>query len=275
MLEPTWREDGGVQLLRFPFLEQFPGVVAYFTGRAGGISERYPGGLNWSLSVGDDPARVRENRARSLGPTAVGVTGIAIAGLVHGAAVAVVRNPSPLVAECDGLVTDRPGLPLVVTAADCVPVYLVDPEGPSIGLAHAGWRGTAAGVATAALQRMVDAFGSRPERVRAVIGPSIGPCCYEVGEAVAAPVRDRFGTTAQRLLRPVGEPAKWFFDLWEANREELIRAGLPHAQVQVAGVCTSCRVDRLFSHRAERGRAGRGAAVLAMKDSQDGWANPQ
>lgn len=266
MPQPQWIDHAGVGTLHFPFLERF-GVSAYFTGREGGVSQRYPGGLNWSVSIGDAPEWVHENRVRSLAPAGLGPKQMAIAGLVHGADVALVTEPATPVPEVDGLVTERQGLALVVTAADCVPVYLVDPVSPAIGLVHAGWRGTVARAASAAVQRLAAAFGSAPARLWAVVGPSIGPCCYEVDRHVTEPLRERFGSAAERCLRPGARPDRWMLDLWEANRADLLAAGLPPEQIQVAGACTSCRVDRFFSHRAEQGQAGRGAAVLVLKES--------
>ena len=164
------------------------------------------------------------------------------------------------------LVTDRPDIALVVTAADCVPVYLLDPERRVIGLVHAGWRGTVAGAGAAAVAKMAAAFGSRPEAIRAVVGPSIGPCCYEVDAAVTGPLRAHFGEQANLFLQPGAREAKWMLDLWEANRTDLTRAGVPRDQIQLSRACTACGVGDFFSHRAESGKAGRGAAVLLLRD---------
>lgn len=267
MYEPNWVNHDGVRVLHLPFLERFPGIRAYFTGREGGVSPAYPGGLNWSLSVGDSPQHVQENRARSLAVAGLRPEQMAMAGLVHGTDVAVVTGPAPVVEDVDALVTDKQGVALVVTAADCVPVFLVDPERKAIGLVHAGWKGTVAGAGVAALRRMAEAFGTRPETVWSVIGPSIGPCCYEVDAVVTKPLHARFAADAEPLLREGVRPGRWMLDLWAANRLDLASAGVPGQQIQVSGTCTSCQVKALFSHRAEKGTAGRGAAVLAMKES--------
>jgi YfiH family protein len=264
-----WEERDGVRLLRLTALEAAGGVQAFFTGRAGGVSTAWDGGLNWSYAVGDVPEQVRENRRRSLAVAGVPLERAVMAGLVHGNRVVAVRGDEPpgqdevrLVPDCDGLVTDRPGLALVVTAADCVPVFLYDPVRRAAGVVHAGWRGTVAGIAAEGVAAMERHYGSRPEDIRAMVGPSIGPCCYEVGPEVAEPVRAYYGEAAAQLLRPGGAPGKYFLDLWSANRHDLHRAGVQH--VDVAAVCTACEVAHLFSHRAERGRAGRGAAVIVL-----------
>lgn len=272
-----WVEHDGVQLLHMTALEALGGVRAVFTGRRGGVSARWDGGLNWSVSVGDLPEAVRENRRRSL--AALGLTpGEAVmAGLVHGTRVValpagerLVDGPLPLgpadevrvVPDTDGLITDRRGLALVVTAADCVPVFLYDPVRRIIGVAHAGWRGTAAGTAAATVRAMADRFGCDPADVCAAVGPSIGPCCYEVDDAVAGPVRRYYGDRAEALLRRADREGRYMLDLWTANRFDLESAGVRH--IYPAEVCTACQRDRLFSHRAEGGTAGRGAAIIAL-----------
>lgn len=265
----SWQQHGnGVYALHMASLERLGGVVAYFTGRSGGVSPRWQGGLNWSLSVGDRPEYVQENRRRSLAAAGLSPDRAAVAGLVHGSRVVAVTGREPagaggmrLVPDCDGLVTDVVGFALVVTAADCVPLFFYDPAARAVGVAHAGWRGTVAGVGSATVAAMVAHFGCCPESIHAAIGPSIGPCCFEVGEQVIGPLRQYYGTDADGLMKPAGH-GKWMVDLWEANLLDLKRAGVQ--DVSVAGECTVCGVARLFSHRAESGQAGRGAAIIAL-----------
>jgi YfiH family protein len=144
--------------------------------------------------------------------------------------------------------------------ADCTPVLLHDPVRRVVGLAHGGWRGIAAGVARRAVQAMRDAYGCRPADIVAGIGPAIGPCCYEVGEDVAGAIGRAFpGAPGLLSPRPNG---RWHLDLWSAARLQLVGAGV--RRVHVAGVCTACRTDEWYSHRAERGRTGRHAVVIGM-----------
>ncbi|HLO04968.1 MAG TPA: peptidoglycan editing factor PgeF [Symbiobacteriaceae bacterium] len=295
-------------------LEAAGGVRAYFTGRSGGLSPQWNGGLNWSISIGDDPSNVRKNRERSLERIGLTLERTVIAGLVHGDRVVAVTGEEPLtpdgirlIADCDAIISDQPGLALVVTAADCVPVLLYDPVRRAVGAVHAGWRGTVLGIAGKAVQAMVQTYGCNPADILAEVGPSIGSCCYEVDEAVAGPVRAQFGEAAASFLRPeppFGDkgapssgrhspaglnshgprrlppseqqspaglnshgprrllPGKFHLDLWAANQHDLRRAGVRSAQIH--GTCTSCHVDALFSHRAEKGAAGRGAAIIAL-----------
>jgi len=272
----TWAEHDGVPLLHLTGLEALGGVRAVFTGRRGGVSRRWDGGLNWSLSVGDRPEDVRENRRRTLSVLGLEPGSAVMGGLVHGDRVAAVGDDPPdggvarsggdtdvrVVPGADGLITDRPGLALVITAADCVPVYLYDPVRRVIGMVHAGWRGTVLGIAAAAVRAMRAHYGCDPADIHAAIGPSIGPCCYEVDEAVTEPVRRYFGDRAEHLLRPSAREGRHMLDLWAANRLDLLAAGV--GTVHVAGACTACQRDRFFSHRAEAGAAGRGAAIILL-----------
>lgn len=265
----SWQQHGsGVEALHMASLERLGGVVAYFTGRSGGVSPRWQGGLNWSISVGDRPECVQENRRRSLAVGGLSPDRAAVAGLVHGRRVVAVTGSEPagaggmrLIPDCDGLVTDLVRFGLVVTAADCVPLFFYDPAVRAVGIAHAGWRGTVAGVASATVAAMVAHFGCRPASIHAAIGPSIGPCCFEVGEQVIEPLRQYYGAAAEQLMKPVG-PGKAMVDLWKANLLDIKHAGVQ--DVSVAGECTACGVSRLFSHRAEAGQAGRGAAIIAL-----------
>jgi YfiH family protein len=283
----TWAEHDGVPVLHLTGLEALGGVRAIFTGRRGGVSQRWGGGLNWSLSVGDRPEDVRENRRRTLAILGLAPGSAFMGGLVHGNRVVAVRadgcDPTDdsrnraddvrVIPGADGLITDRQGIALVITAADCVPVYLYDPVRRVIGVVHAGWRGTVAGVAAEAVRAMREHYGCDPADIHAAIGPSIGPCCYEVDEAVAGPVRQHFGDGAEGLLRPSARAGRHMLDLWAANRLELTSAGV--GQVHVAGACTACQRDRFFSHRAEAGGAGRGAAIILLSQSVKGgspWA---
>jgi YfiH family protein len=194
---------------------------------------------------------------------------------VHGRAVRVVRTKDALVEivrdrpEADAIASDMPGLALTVLVADCVPVLLVDRQGGAAAAIHAGWRGTCAGVVSAAVQTMATELGSRPDRLLAAIGPSIRPCCYEVGAELIDAFRaeghaeadiDRWftrvqiteGTTSLRL------------DVATANRDQLLAAGLDAANVFDCGLCTRTFRDTFDSYRADGEGAGRMAAMIVV-----------
>jgi hypothetical protein len=198
---------------------------------------------------------------------------------VHGTRVRVVdeQDRGSVLPQTDALITAAPGLMLMLRFADCVPVLFHDPVRRAVGLAHAGWRGTVAGMARVTVQAMVDQLGCRPADIRAGIGPAIGPCCYEVGRDVADAVRQAMPGTGQLLRAQAGggtsaggdgdadwrADRRWHLDLWAANRLQLARAGLQH--ISVAGLCTACRTDEWYSHRAEQGQTGRLGALIGLR----------
>ncbi len=156
--------------------------------------------------------------------------------------------------DVDALVTDDPDVTLLITAADCAQVFVVDPHRPAVGLAHAGWRGTAAGVLTATVEAMQRHFGSDPADLRAAVGPCLGPCCAQFSD----PHRELPVWCAPFIH---GDHV----DLWAMNRRQLLGAGLRPEHVDVAEVCTVCNRDLFFSHRGDHGRTGRFAAVIALE----------
>jgi YfiH family protein len=192
---------------------------------------------------------------RGAGP-AVEALGVAAGTLrfarqVHGGRCLVVDGAGPgLVGTGDALLTRTPGQPLAVFTADCLGVIVIDPDRRVLAVAHAGWRGTVAGLMAEVVRHLVGLGASRPEHLHAVIGPAIGPCCYEVDEPVVAPLRSAFPEAWARWARPIA-PGKWLLDLWQANTDQLIAAGVRPDAVQNARLCTRCRGDLFFSYRRE------------------------
>lgn len=226
-----------------------------------------------SFSTGrDDPDAVRANRATWLATVGSDLDHAVMPALVHETAVAVVtaadagrgvRDPATAIPRTDALITDTPGLTLCICYADCVPVLLVDPTRRAIGLGHAGWRGTLAGMATAMVAAMGDAFGSRPDDLQGMVGPSIGPDVYTVGPEVVEAFETGYPTAG--LIIRAGDDTR--LDLWRANISQLTGAGIPAAQVACAGVCTLTEGARFFSHRyalAHNEREGRFAVMLGI-----------
>jgi polyphenol oxidase len=185
---------------------------------------------------------------------------VAWAWQVHGADVARVEGPG-FAGHADVLVTAVRDLPLAIFTADCLAIVLVDLEAPALAVAHVGWRGTVRGAAQAAVAAIVEA-GARPERVRAVISPSIGPCCYEVDgpvvEQFAAAYPDRWST----WTRPARDGDHVMLDLWAANHALLERAGVDPRRIENPRLCTACHLDTLYSYR--KGHKGRLATVAAL-----------
>ncbi|MEW6031634.1 MAG: peptidoglycan editing factor PgeF [Bacillota bacterium] len=242
---PADELESGPVVIRMAALEEaLPGTLAVFSTRLGGVSSPPWDTLNLGYHVGDSPVDVTENRRRLLRALGVEADSLAAPAQVHGDGVKVVHAPGRY-EDADGLLTLVRGLTLAVSCADCVPVYLLDPRTPAAGLVHAGWKGTLAGIAARAAETMVRRFGSRRSELVATIGPAIGPCCYEVGPEVAGPAEERFGSGAVRR----DEDGRSRFNLWEANRLNLLSAGLDRRRVHVSGLCTFCREDLFHSHR--------------------------
>jgi YfiH family protein len=241
------------------------GVVAAFTGRAGGTSAAPYDTLNLALRVGDDLRRALANRRRVA--TVLGLAGLpwALARQVHSATILRVdprrlgQGPpegKPVVGEADGLVTAEPGVVLAVLTADCAPVLLADPAAGVVGAVHAGWRGLAAGVVEAGVAAMAE-LGADPAACTGLVGPAVGGCCYEVGPDVRAAVGDHYpaALATTRGGRPALDPAA-------GAAQALQRAGV--GQVRVAGECTVDLEERFFSHRRDHGRTGRQAGLIAL-----------
>ncbi|GAB4514437.1 MAG: hypothetical protein Kow0047_26250 [Anaerolineae bacterium] len=181
---------------------------------------------------------------------------------VHGARIVRVGGESRgrIIPDCDGLVTDEPGVALLLRFADCVPLIAYDPEHHAVGVAHAGWRGTIAGIARNLVEAMGVAFHSRPDKLIVGIGPSIGPCCYQVGADVLEAARRTWGELDGLFQQR--EDDGLFFDLWAANRRLLEDAGV--RSIEVSGLCTACHVDEFYSHRRERGMTGHHGALAML-----------
>jgi polyphenol oxidase len=171
--------------------------------------------------------------------------------------------------EADGLVSRDPALMLTVRVADCVSLLIADSRLGVVAAVHAGWRGTAAGIAGAAVLRMRDLYGSRPGDLIAALGPSIGPCCYTVGPEPIEVFRDH-GHAQRDLYRWFGAGGRQRLDLWGANRDQLEAAGVPAATILVSELCTACHADWFYSHRREGAAAGRLVAFICAPHGPSG-----
>ncbi len=259
------REKNGIRWLEFSSFAGLPLKHGIFM-RHGGVSRPPFAALNLGGNVGDDPAAVAENHERMYAAIDLPRSRACTVWQVHSADVLLVTGPAAnrrWLTHADGMVTDRTDTPLAMRFADCVPILLADPVRGVIGIVHAGWRGTAAGAAAAAVMTMVRAYGSRVEDIRAAIGPSIGPDHYQVGEEVVIAIERRFGATAlPELIQRKAQDGSAYLNLWRANALDLERAGL--GQIEIAGICTWEQNADWFSHRRERGQTGRFGALISL-----------
>ena len=243
---PGLRASGGLSLLTWPALDA-SGVDAAVTARGGGVSSGPYATLNLSLSVGDDPARVLENRRRLAAALGARPGDFVFARQVHGAGVRIVGEADRgsgaftldgAIADTDALVTTSPGVVFAILTADCVPVVLHDPVADVLACVHAGWRGTVARVCAAAVAAM-QTLGSRPSDIIAGLGPAIAPARYQVGPDVRQAVTQAFGPASTAFLSPdQAAPGRWLLDVWAANRHVLRESGLPDPQIHVTNLAT-------------------------------------
>ena len=237
-------DAGSTKVVTFPHLTVRHGLST----RVGGYSEGHLASLNAGFTVGDEPARVWNNR--SLFAAHLGLENLPwLLSMTHGNQVAVIEEKAPIAVDqtvrpstfysADACVTDKPGVPLSLTVADCVPVFFQDPVKGAVGLAHAGWRGTVTRIVGETVKRMVAAFGCRAEDILVGIGPSIGPAAFEVGPEVADEFRRAFPNHPE-IVREHPDPAaaaagKSFVDLWSANTVAAREAGVPEKNIVVSG----------------------------------------
>lgn len=260
---------GMIPIVQFPALSAFPELRHGFSTRRGGVSCGIYESMNLSFGRGDSEEAVRENFRRMCLATEIPFDTLSMPKQTHSTTIRIATA-----SDCgngldreipfdsaDGQITSEPGVALVVFCSDCTPIYLYDPVRKAIGLSHAGWRGTVAEMAGKTVTAMKDTFGCEPENLIAVIGPSIGPECFEVGDEVAEEFADVFG--AETIQRQYG--IRPHVDLQKANRLSMIRAGMNPDRIIVSGLCTKCHSDLLFSHRATAGKRGGNAGFLMIR----------
>ena len=241
-------------ILRPAFGGDHPALLCALSTRSGGVSGG-SFGMNLSFAVGDEPAAVEENRRRFFGAIGVPMDNLVIQKQVHGDTVRHVRAAGVL-DSTDGSCTATPGVFLCVTIADCVPVFLFDPGVPAVGVVHAGWRGTVAGIARKGVDVMVRELGAVSSRMLAWIGPSAGVCCYAVGEEVVAGLPASCVRASDGVMKA---------DLKEANRQHLMLAGLPEGGITVDPACTICGAALFHSHRRDGAGSGRMMGVIGLR----------
>lgn len=248
------------------------GIVAphCFTTRLGGVSQGHLQSLNIGTSRGDDPNNVLENYRRLGNSLGFDIHNLVLSRQTHSDIVHVVTEKdrgaglfAPPLSDCDALITNTPDIALVVFTADCTPILFWDTQTGAVGAAHAGWRGTVSGIAARVVEAMNREYGTKPENIRAAIGPNIGYCHFETDEDVPQAMRAAFGPEAEAWITSNGK--KYFLDLKAINRLVLNRAGVD--AVEISDACTVCQCDRFWSHRVTKGlRGSQGAIIVCRED---------
>lgn len=267
------RKNKGVTYLTWPEFEKIPGFVHGFSTRLGGVSEGIYSSMNLSFTRGDKEEAVRENYNRI--STALGFSpeDIVTSDQTHTANVRVITaedrgngitKPRPYT-DVDGMITNVPGLVLATFYADCVPLYFADPVHKAVGLSHSGWRGTAAGIGAVTVKELQKHYGTRPEDIYAAVGPSICQDCYEVSEDVILEFQKTFSRELWKDIFYRKENGKYQLNLWEANRQILLGAGILPEHISMPNLCTCCNPEFLYSHRASQGKRGNLGAFLGIK----------
>ena len=251
----------GIVLYRFQGLSGDVGLDHAVLTRIGGVSQKPYATLNLGHTVGDDLSAVEENHRRALGLLGLKPREVVSPYQVHGSRVGVVGQAhlGTVQPATDALVTAVPFVPLLMRFGDCTPILFFDPVQRVIGMAHAGWRGVVAGSVGATVRTMVERLNCSPADIWAGIGPTIGPCCYEVGDKVVEAVESACPSGASLVHHVNG---RVHLDLPAAVQAQLGAAGV--WQIENANTCTACRVDEFFSHRAERGRTGRFGVIMEL-----------
>ena len=237
-----------------------------FTTRRGGVSEGRYASLNMGYSTADAKANIYNNRAAVLDEFGLNIDRMVSSDQVHGTLLKSVSGPEEDAGECDGIFTCARNVVLSMYFADCTPLFFYDAARSAIGLSHAGWRGTVGDIASLSVKFMESEYGSRAEDITAVIGPSIGPCCFEVGSEVASEFESRLNKINIKEYISAAEAVggKYHIDLKSVNRELLLKSGLKKENIHTHLICTSCAVDVFYSYRRDRCDTGRMAALAFL-----------
>lgn len=259
--------------LEYPMFRE-TGIVKHgFSTRIGGVSKGCFSSLNLSFTRGDEEEAVRENFRRIGSAMGILCEDMVFTHQTHTINVRVVTEADRgcgivkprTYSDVDGLVTDIPGICLVTFYADCVPLYFVDPVKKVIGLSHSGWRGTVGKIGKVTVETMCREFKSRPEDILAAVGPSICQDCYEVSEDVILEFQKTFSRELWKDIFYRKENGKYQLNLWEANRQILLGAGILPEHISMPNLCTCCNPEFLYSHRASQGKRGNLGAFLGIK----------
>jgi len=270
-----WRDREGVRWVEDSFLTETGLVRQAFLSRVGGVSSSPYDSLNIGYGSGDERQAVRENRQRAGATLRLPAGEWSCVTQIHGVSIKRVGrkdagigalDPEVQLTKADGQITDETGVTLATQHADCIPLYVLDPARPAIGLAHAGWKGTLSDIAGELVAAMTSAYGSDPADMLASIGPGAGPCHYEVDEPVLRMAEARFAdrpADLELLLSPSLIQGRAYLDMYKANALLFERRGVPAERISLAEICTMCENSLLFSHRMKD--RGRQAALFALK----------
>ena len=281
-MNDVFQQNEHQQLLITSWMDQFDGLVAGFTTRLGGCSQAPFNSHNLGLHVNDNPDDVIQNRKLLAERLGFSFDTFTCAEQIHHHVVANVTKQEigkgrlsvdDTIKGADGIVTSEKGVLLVSFYADCVPLFFVDPHKKVIALAHAGWKGTVGAIAKETIHKMVSEYGCEVASIRAVIGPAIDVCCYEVDEKVILAIKTMWlkeklpESLLSACIKPINEK-KAYINLKEINRQIMIKAGILSTHLEISKLCTGCSTDLFFSHRMEQGKTGRMASFIGWQERE-------
>ncbi len=257
------KSGNGLVYYTFNSLQDTGEIVHAVSTRHGGVSPAPFDTLNLSSTTGDAPSNVQVNLRNLHNALELDESETVTASQAQSDQIAIVNasHRGAKVKNVDALLTAQPNLPLLLRYADCVPILLYDTAHRAIGVVHAGWRGTVGKIASKSVRAMQQGFGTRTRDVIACIGPSIGPCCYKIGDDVISKVRTAFDKADDLLVKQNGST---HFDLWQANAQQLEELGVE--QIEIAEICTADHANDFYSWRAENKNTGRFGAVIAINE---------
>jgi len=257
----------------FENLSKYKMIYHFVSTRIGGVSSFPYESLNLGFHVGDDPENVIKNRELLALALGIPLNNFTVAKQIHDGNVKIVTEQEKgfgifshdnAIDATDAMVTNVQNICLMVLLADCVPILFLDPKKKVIGVAHAGWKGTLKLVAQNTINVMKEKFGCSTVDILVGIGPSIGPCHYEVGPEVISQVEKIFHTK-KGLIFNESPDGKGYFNLWEANRKQILLSGVPANNIETAEICTYCNSALFFSERYQKGKTGRFGAGIMIK----------
>jgi YfiH family protein len=255
---------------------QEQGLIHGISTRLGGVSLDPYNSLNLGIGTKDDKEAIWENRQLFCQALNLDAEDAVTAFQVHGDNIHIVNENDvgkkdmfyhTVLQDTDALITNVPGIPLMLFFADCAPVIIYDPVNSAVGICHAGWKGTMLNIAAKTLSLMQQEYGTNPDDALAAIGPSIGQCCYEVDRLVIESLEKSFPHPLPPNIfakMAVPQNSRWMLNLPHTNKIKLKDSGIREKNIVISSVCTSCNTSLFFSHRAENGLTGRIGAVVCL-----------
>lgn len=257
----------------FQHLSKYREIYHFITTRNGGFSGQPYDSLNLGFHVGDNSKIVLKNRELLASELGIPLGNFTTAKQIHGRNVKIITenlkgcgsyNYDTVITETDAMITNVPNICLMVLQADCVPILFFDLKKKVIGVAHAGWKGTVLKVVQNTVKMLKEKFNCSTLDILVGIGPSIGPCCYEVGPEIISQI-DRVFHNKKEYIYNETQSGTGYFDLWETNKIQLMQIGIPERNIEIAKICTCCNHILFFSYRHQRGETGRFGAGIMLK----------